>query len=136
MLQEWPLRHYLKSKFKNLNYWDWLSKWCKMHWEQNSFLPPKSTFLRSWQPLVRDRKNLKFLHCVLLISNIAFSLKSCDGLGRYVMWFIWILWKSVIRPWIYRRIIKGPWISHIRAYYIKCSKVYTVSPTVWLSFTY
>ena len=23
-----------------------------MHWEQNSFLPPKSTFLRSWQPLI------------------------------------------------------------------------------------
>ena len=23
-----------------------------MHWEQNLFLPPKSTFLRSWQPLL------------------------------------------------------------------------------------
>ena len=30
-----------------------------MHWEQNLFLPPKSTFLRSWQPLLFSTSTLK-----------------------------------------------------------------------------
>ena len=61
-----------------------------MHWEQNLFLPPKSTFLRSWQPLIALTEELFILsHNLFEVNSLQHHFReqrTCRELIRELIW--------------------------------------------------